>query len=84
MVPRKHVPKVRSQKRTPKPKNRKNSTKDFSEQFEGITGHYPLKRGFEANRTREFTRKFGEIFVAKILWGTFSVPDKEPKVPKSA
>ena len=38
-------PKVRSQKRTPKPKNRTNSTKEFSEQFEGVTGHYPLKQG---------------------------------------
>ena len=24
---------------------------------------------------RKFTRKFGKIFVAKVLWGTFSVPD---------
>ena len=32
-------------------------------------------KGFEGNRTRKFTRKFGEIFVAKVLWGTFSVPD---------
>ena len=37
--------------------------------------HYPIKQGFEANRTRKFTRKFGRIFVAKVLWGTFSVPD---------
>ena len=28
-----------------------------------------------ANRARKFTRKFGEIFVAKVLWGTFSVPE---------
>ena len=33
-------------------------------------------KGFEANRTRKFTRKFGEIFVVKVLWGTFSVPEK--------
>ena len=33
-------------KRTPKPKNRTNSAKEFSEQFEGVTGHYPLKQGF--------------------------------------
>ena len=32
-------------------------------------------RGFEANRTRKLTRTFGEIFVAKVLWGTFSVPN---------
>ena len=30
----------------PKPKNRTNSAKEFSEQFEGVTGHYPLKQGF--------------------------------------
>ena len=37
---------VRSQKRTPKPKNRTNGAKEFSEQFEGLTGHDPLKQGF--------------------------------------
>ena len=26
-------------------KNRKNSTKEFSEQFEGVIGHYPVKQG---------------------------------------
>ena len=59
------------QTRTPKPKNRTNSTKQFSEQFDGVAGHYPVKQGFEANRTRKFTRKFGKIFVAHVLWGTF-------------
>ena len=34
-----------SQKRTPKPKNRTNSAKEFFEQFEGVAGHYPLKQG---------------------------------------
>ena len=29
-----------------KPKNRTNSTKEFSKQFEGVTGHYPVKQGF--------------------------------------
>ena len=53
-----------------------NSAKKLSEQFEGVTGHYPLNKGFEANRTRKFTRKFGEIFVAKVFRGTFSVPEK--------
>ena len=28
-----------------KPKNRTNSTKEFSEQFEAVTGHYPVKQG---------------------------------------
>ena len=40
------TPTVRSPKRTPKPKNRANSTKEISEQFEGVAGHYPLKQGF--------------------------------------
>ena len=31
--------------------------------------------GFEAIRTRKFTRKFDKIFVTQALWGTFSVPD---------
>ena len=38
----------------------------------------PISRpNFEANCTRKFTRKFGEISVANVLWGTFSVPDFE-------
>ena len=28
-----------------KPKNRTKSTKELSEQFEGVTGHYPVKQG---------------------------------------
>ena len=31
-------------------------------------------KGFEANRTRKFTRTFGKIFVTEFLCGTFSVP----------
>ena len=37
---------LKSPKRTPKPKNRTNSAKEFSEQFEGVTGHYPIEQGF--------------------------------------
>ena len=37
--------KIRSQKRTTKPKNRTNGTKEFSEQFEGVTGRFPVKQG---------------------------------------
>ena len=37
--------KIRNQKGPTKPKNRTNSTKEFSEQFEGVTGHYPVKQG---------------------------------------
>ena len=36
----------RSQKGPTKPKNRTNSTKECSEEFEGATGHYPVKQGF--------------------------------------
>ena len=56
------------------PKNRTNSTKEFSQQFEGATQQ---NKGLEANRTRKFTQKFGKIFVAQVLWGTFSVPEKK-------
>ena len=63
-------------KKNPKAKIRTNSTKEFSEQFEGTT---PQSKGLEANLTRKFTRKFGKIFVAKVLWGTFSVPNKGGK-----
>ena len=31
---------------THKAKNSTNSTKEFSEQFEGLPGHYPVKQGF--------------------------------------
>ena len=37
---------VRSQKGRTKPKNRTHSAKEFSERFEGITGHCPVKQGF--------------------------------------
>ena len=39
-------PNFRSPRGPTKPKNRTNSTKEFSEQFEGVTGHYPVKQGF--------------------------------------
>ena len=37
---------IGGQKGPTKPKNRTNSTKEFSEQFEEVTGHYPVKQGF--------------------------------------
>ena len=37
-------------------------------------------RAFEANHARKFTRKFGKIFVAKVLWGTFSVSGSVPGI----
>ena len=59
-------------KGTLKPTNRTNNAKEVSEQFEGST---QSNKGSEANRTRKFTRKFGKVFVAQVLWGTFSVPN---------
>ena len=39
-------------------------------------GALPNKnKGFVANHTRKFTQKFGKVFFAQVLWGTFSVPD---------
>ena len=61
--------KFRIEKRTPKPKNRTNSAKECSEQFEGVTGHSHENKGFEANRTRKFTRKFGEPLCRKSSLG---------------
>ena len=43
---RKPQPLLQEPQRTHKPKNRTNNTKEFSEQFEGVTGHYPVKQGF--------------------------------------
>ena len=51
-----------------------NNTKAFSEQFEGASDHYPVNKGFEANRSGKFIRMFGNIFVAQFLCGTFAVP----------
>ena len=59
------------QKRTPKPRRiARTAPKNFLNNSRGLP---VITQGFEANRTRKFTRKFGEIFVAKVLWGTFSV-----------
>ena len=49
--------------------------KNFLDNSRGLLVTIHSNTGFEANRTRKFTRKFGEIFVAKVLWGTFSVPN---------
>ena len=67
--------KIRGRKRTTKPKKCTNSTKEFSEQFEGTTHQ---NKDFDLNCTRKFTRKFGKIFVTQVLWHTFriSVPEK--------
>ena len=62
---------VSSQKGPTKPKNRTSSTKEFSEQFEGVTGHCPVNTGFEANHPN----------VRQNLWHTvsFGVPFLSPK-----
>ena len=49
----------------------------YQRTFWTIRGPYPIKQRFEGNRSRKFTRKFCKIFVAKILWGTFSVPEND-------
>ena len=49
--------------------------KNFLNNSRGLPVITHQNKAFEANRTRKFTRKFGEIFVAKVLWGTLSVPD---------
>ena len=45
--PRKWKRYVQEAKKEPtKPKNRTNNTKEFFEQFEGVTGNYPVNQGF--------------------------------------
>ena len=50
--------------------------KSFLNNSRGLPGRCPVKqgKGFEANRTRKFTRTFGKIFVTQFLCGTYSVP----------
>ena len=57
-----------------------NSTKECPEHFKG-SGQ--LNKSFEANHTRKFTRKFGNIFVTEFLRGTFSVPDLRGPFPRT-
>ena len=45
--------------------------------------HNKTVEGFEANRIRKFTRKFGNIFVKQVLWGTFSSPENLKKIETS-
>ena len=40
-------------KRSPKAKDHTNSTKEFSEQVEGVTDHYPVKQGFRGKSHQE-------------------------------
>ena len=52
-------------------KNRTNSTKEFSEQFEGLPVIAQQNNGLKANHTRKFTRTIGKTFVTQFLCGTF-------------
>ena len=66
----------KSQKGPTKPKNQPHEQHQrISEQFEGvISGHYPVNKGFEANRTRKFTWTFGKIFVSQFSVAPFLSP----------
>ena len=48
-----------------------------------VPPNYPVKQGFEANRTRKFMRTFGKIFVTQFLCRTLSGPKKSFPVPPS-
>ena len=56
------------------PKIARMARKDFLNDSRGLPGQYPVKEGFEANRTRKFTRESGKIFVTWFLCSAFSVP----------
>ena len=62
---------IKGQKKDPKAKN----SHEQRQRILWTTRTIPENKGFEVNLTRKFARKFGKIFVAKVLWGTFSVLD---------
>ena len=65
---------IRNQKGLTKPKIARTAPKNFLNNSRGRPGHCPVKQGFEANRTRKFTRTFGKVFVTQFLCGTFQSP----------
>ena len=77
----------KGQSRTPKPKNRANSTKDFVE-----NNSRAVNKGFEANRTRKLTRKFvththtcfGVPFLSLSLVKIYRGTSPRGNVPKSS
>ena len=73
--------KIQELKRTSKPKNRTNGTKElnFLNDLRALRNKI---RGIEANGTRKFTRKFDKFFVSQVPWGTFSVPKKQERTLK--
>ena len=72
-----HPPSSVEPKKNPKAKKvARTAPKNFLNNSRGLSViTHKKNKGFEANRTKKFTRKFGETFVAKVLWATFSVPD---------
>ena len=76
--PQKTCPLILGTKKEPQSqKIARTAPKSFLNNSRGIPVLTHKNKGFKANRTRKFTRKFGEIFAAKVLWGTFSVPDNK-------
>ena len=67
---------IRSRKGLTMPKSRTNSTKECSEQFEGLPGHYPINKGFAANRIRKFTKRSAKSLSHSLFCGALSVPNK--------
>ena len=68
---------IRSQKRLTKPKHRKNSTKEFSEQFEGVTGSLPSRTSWVL---KQIARESSPERSAKSLSHSFFVgPFLSPK-----
>ena len=80
-----------AEKETPKPKNRTNSAKEFSEQFEGVTGHYPLKQGFlrqiapenspESSAKSLLQSSLGYLFCPVIFWVSAPEPQTSALSP---
>ena len=64
-----------SRKEPQSPKNRTNSAKEFSEQFEGLTGHDPLKQGFWGKSHQKVHPKVRRNHCRKSSLGYFSVLD---------
>ena len=70
---------LRSQKGATKPKNRPNSTKEFSEQFEGVIGSLPIKTGVlrqiapESSPERSAKSSRAQLLPATSIWGTLKV-----------
>ena len=71
-------PTLKRQKRAPKPKKRTNSTKEFSEQFDGVTGHHPVKKGFWGESCQKVHTKVRQNLCRTSSLGYFSVPNTPP------